>query len=165
MAKYGVTGFPTLLVLDGDGKLLRRVPVLTRAGLEILLNEDCWTKPLLSGLGSSGIRRDSIPMPAGTIGVNAFQWHSQEEVFMAESSMVPPTTMRHFRFRAAWNRATCWRRCFICWATLPIQHSAIQKVDLIPSVTVVSSTKYFRTNEMHFQIFSLVFSVPLRLCG
>ena len=27
MAKYGVTGFPTLLVLDGDGKLLRRVPV------------------------------------------------------------------------------------------------------------------------------------------
>ena len=27
MAKYGVTGFPTLLLLDGDGKLLRRVPV------------------------------------------------------------------------------------------------------------------------------------------
>ena len=27
MAKYAVTGFPTLLVLDGDGKLLRRVPV------------------------------------------------------------------------------------------------------------------------------------------
>ena len=27
MAKYGVSGFPTLLVLNGDGKLLRRVPV------------------------------------------------------------------------------------------------------------------------------------------
>ena len=27
MAKYGVTGFPTLLLLDGDGKLLRRVQV------------------------------------------------------------------------------------------------------------------------------------------
>jgi thiol:disulfide interchange protein len=27
MDKYGVRGFPTLLVLDGDGKLLRQVPV------------------------------------------------------------------------------------------------------------------------------------------
>ena len=27
MAKYGVRGFPTLLVLDGDGKLLRQVSV------------------------------------------------------------------------------------------------------------------------------------------
>ena len=27
MTKYAVTGFPTLLVLDADGKLLRRVPV------------------------------------------------------------------------------------------------------------------------------------------
>jgi len=28
MEKYGVRGFPTLLVLDGDGKLLRQVPVV-----------------------------------------------------------------------------------------------------------------------------------------
>ncbi|GAC1630254.1 MAG: hypothetical protein NVS9B10_22480 [Nevskia sp.] len=27
MDKYGVRGFPTLLVLDGDGRLLRRLPV------------------------------------------------------------------------------------------------------------------------------------------
>lgn len=27
MQKYGVTGFPSLLLLDGDGKLLRRLPV------------------------------------------------------------------------------------------------------------------------------------------
>lgn len=27
MARYGVTGFPSLLVLDGEGRLLRRLPV------------------------------------------------------------------------------------------------------------------------------------------
>ena len=27
MAKYQVSGFPTLLLLDGDGRLLRRLPL------------------------------------------------------------------------------------------------------------------------------------------
>ena len=27
MARYGVTGFPTLLLLDGEGRLLRRLPL------------------------------------------------------------------------------------------------------------------------------------------
>ncbi len=27
MQRYGVSGFPTLLVLDGDGKLLKQIPV------------------------------------------------------------------------------------------------------------------------------------------
>lgn len=31
MQKYEVSGFPTLLVLDGDGKLLRRLPVVLDA--------------------------------------------------------------------------------------------------------------------------------------